>query len=66
MDHMGLVVALGGEQRFTEMAKLSASIKLLSVEQQVEVKETLRLRFTPTNGQDGCRSGTEAVNVITS
>lgn len=64
VDHMGLIVALGGERRFEEMRKLRLAINELPVDKQAEVKECLRQRFTPTNGDDGCESATRAVRIV--
>lgn len=64
IDHMGLVVALSGVERFAEMKRLKDRIALLEVSKASEVREAIRLRFTPTNGQDGCQSGTAAVRDV--
>lgn len=61
VDHMGLVVALSGERRFIELSKLKSRIAELPADKQALVKETIRLRFTPTNGTDGCQSAMAAV-----
>lgn len=66
VDRMGLIVALSGDERHAKMRELVLDISRLSGPLQAEVKETLRTRFTPTNGEDGCRSASEAVRAITS
>lgn len=65
VDHMGLIVALSGERRFEEMRKLNEKLMTLTPERRAQIKEILRQRFTPTNGQDGCQSAMAAVKEIT-
>lgn len=61
IDQMGLIVALSGDERFRKLAEFKTKMRDLSLPDQVALKEAIRQRFTPTNGQDGCQSATEAV-----
>lgn len=61
IDHMGLIVALSGERRMDEMRLFKRNMERLTLKQQGELRLALALRFTPTNGQDGCQSGMQAV-----
>lgn len=65
VDRMGLIVALSGQRRMEAMSALVSDIRALPAGKAVEVKECLRLRFTPTNGGNGCQSATEAVKAVT-
>lgn len=61
VDHMGLVVALSGNRRFSELKKLKERIDALPDNQREEIKQAIRQRFTPTNGTDGCCGAMAAV-----
>lgn len=66
IDQMGLIVALGGEHRFNKLRQFKDDMaRYLTPEERSELKEALRQRFTPTNGQDGCSSAMEAVKDVT-
>lgn len=66
IDRMGLIVALSGEERFEALRKFKADMNWkLRPHEQIELKETLRMRFTPTNGKEGCQSATAAVKEAT-
>jgi len=62
VDRMGLIVALSGKERFDmlEAFKLRMFVELTLAEQE-QLRECLRQRFTPSNGNDGCQSATESV-----
>lgn len=64
VDRMGLVVALSGEDRFTHLQRLKRDMAPLAPEQQAELRECFRQRFTPSNGADGCQSATQAVREV--
>lgn len=61
IDQMGLIVALSGAERFRKLEVFMVEMRLLSAPELAELKEALRQRFTPSNGQDGCQGATEAV-----
>ena len=61
VDQMGLIVALSGAERFSKLTQFKIRMKELAPESQKELMETLRMRFTPTNGDNGCREATSAV-----
>lgn len=64
IDRMGLIVALGGGHRFNELAQFKRDMSAMSEREQAELKEAIRQRFTPTNGENGCQSGTEAIRKV--
>lgn len=62
VDEMGLIVALDGNKRFELMADFKLRMVFeLSPNEQSELKDCLRKRFTPSNGDNGCQSATQAV-----
>lgn len=63
VDQMGLIVALSGKDRFVQMEFLKERMRELPESQQVELKECLRQRFTPSGSHTGCKSATEAVEL---
>ena len=65
IDKMGLIVALSGEQRFAKIEDFKASLALLSADDQAAVKQAMRQRFTPSNGQDGCSEATASITEAT-
>lgn len=66
IDQMGWIVALSGEARFRNLEEFKKQMRTrLTKEGQVTLKEAIRQRFTPTNGQDGCRGAIEAVREAT-
>lgn len=65
VDEMGLIVALSGQERFAKLAEFKRKAATLSEHDQRLLKECLRQRFTPTNGNDGCASATDAVRQVT-
>lgn len=65
VDKMGLIVALGGEERYARMAELKTILTALPSDKRFEIENILRERFTPTNGSDGCHGGTDAVRQAT-
>lgn len=64
IDQMGLIVCLSGEDRFQRMREFKAFMALLSQEKQAELKEAIRMRFTPSNGQDGCQTAMRSVKEV--
>jgi len=65
IDEMGLIVALSGIERYARLAVFKLSIKhQLTKDEQHQLRFAIKNRFTPTNGQDGCRSGMEAVKEV--
>lgn len=64
VDRMGLIVVLSGQQRLEKLAALKSDIDKLSPKEQQEVRECLRMRFTPSNGEDGCDSAMNALNSV--
>lgn len=64
IDRMGLIVALNGEERFQQIYQFKVDLNRLNHDMQTQVKEAIRLRFAPTNGNDGCVSGTMAVKEV--
>lgn len=64
VDRMGLIVALSGENRFTKLLEFKRDLDALFACEQLAVKEAIRLRFTPSDGIDGCTSGIEAVKQV--
>lgn len=66
IDRMGLIVVLGGKERFEHLNRLKFDMTTkLNCREITELKEAIRMRFTPTNGQDGCQSGIQAVKEAT-
>lgn len=65
VDRMGLIVALSGVERFQKLSEFKRLAATLSATHRDELNECLRQRFTPTNGEDGCKSGTTAVREAT-
>lgn len=62
VERMGLIVALSGDYRFKQLAKMKGDMAVrLSQQEVAELKECLRRRFTPSNGNDGCREATQSV-----
>jgi hypothetical protein len=62
IDRMGLIVALGGEERFTHLRAFKKDMRVkLTVDERQALKAAIQARFTPTNGEDGCASGVSAV-----
>lgn len=64
VDFMGLIVAQSGEERFKNLKLLKLAMDLLTDEDKAAVKETLRQRFTPSNGQDGCEEAMDSMRTI--
>jgi hypothetical protein len=65
VDQMGLIVALGGKQRFEALDAFKLKMFVtLTPEAIAELRECLRQRFTPTNGGNGCASATAAVKEV--
>lgn len=64
VDQMALIVTLSGEERFKRLTAFKAQTQLLEKQDQAELSECIRLRFTPSNGQDGCQSATDSVNSV--
>jgi hypothetical protein len=64
VDRMGLIVALSGQHRFQKLSELKKDMSSLPASQQSELKECLRQRFTPTNGQDGCSEAMASMRSI--
>lgn len=65
IDEMGLIVALSGYDRFIRLGIFKLAVKhTLTEKQRGELKLAIKNRFTPTNGQDGCKSGMEAVKEV--
>ena len=70
IDEMGLIVALNGEERFTKLSLFKNRINDLNSNDRAEIKNLLKLRFTPssinTNNIEfnGCRAGTESVEAV--
>lgn len=65
VDRMGLIVALSGAERFDSLNKMKKDMaENLNPDQINIVKDVIRQRFTPTNGENGCQSATQAVKEI--
>lgn len=64
IDQMGLIVALSAPERFERFAMFKYNMAKLRKRDRIALKEAIRLRFTPSNGVDGCESGTEAVREV--
>jgi hypothetical protein len=65
VDRMGLIVCLSGSLRFDALREFKRDMGFkLSNAQIQELKACLKARFTPTNGEDGCQSGTSAVREV--
>lgn len=66
VDRMGLVVCLSGSERFTKLDLMKRDMaEQLTASQILELRATLRARFTPSNGKDVCHEATLAVIDIT-
>lgn len=61
IDEMGLIVALSGNERFNKIAKFKCARKFLSEKGQQKLDEAIRKRFTPSNGEDGCKTAMDSV-----
>lgn len=67
VDRMGLIVCLNGSLRFDAIREFKRDMGFfLSNDQISELKECLRKRFTPSNGENGCQSGTDSVRQVVS
>lgn len=65
VDRMGLIVTLSGEDRFAALEKFKSDMVKLGKGDRWSLQDCLRHRFTPSNGQDGCQSATDAVKEAT-
>lgn len=61
IDQMGLIVALSGEERYARLRDFKKQLALLSDKDFHALNKAIKERFTPSNGEDGCQSATEAV-----
>jgi hypothetical protein len=64
IDWMGLIVTLSGEQRFRQLEGFNWGFKHLKPEDQATLKQAIRARFCPSNGEDGCQGAMESVRGI--
>lgn len=66
IDEMAIIDKLQGKAKVERLSNFKRVMALLPKLEQLQLKEALRQRFTPSNGQDGCQSATAAVKDVTS
>lgn len=65
VDEMGLIVTLSGEDRYFRLNQLKFRMGRDLTEQEVyQLRQCLRERFTPSNGQDGCKEAMDSMRTI--